>query len=107
MRPICSHSSMCADRPSTTLTVACGNCWRKAATSGAVITKVDADSDAAEKGLQAGDVVLKIGNRTVRTPADFQSGVTDAKKGGRSSVLLLVARTQGGTGFVAIDIEKS
>ncbi len=76
-------------------------------TSGAVITKVDADSDAAEKGLQAGDVVLKIGNRTVRTPADFQSGVTDAKKGGRSSVLLLVARTQGGTGFVAIDIEKS
>ena len=52
-------------------------------------------------------MVLKIGNRTVRTPADFQSGVTDAKKGGRSSVLLLVARTQGGTGFVAIDIEKS
>ncbi len=76
-------------------------------TSGAIITKVDADSDAAEKGLQAGDVVLKIGNRTVRSPADFQSGVTDAKKGGRSSVLLLVARTQGGTGFVAIDIEKS
>ena len=76
-------------------------------TSGAVITKVDTDSDAAEKGLQAGDVVLKVGNRTVRTPADFQSGVADAKKGGRSSVLLLVARTQGGTGFVAIDIEKS
>ena len=78
-----------------------------AVTSGAVITKVDTDSDAAEKGLQAGDVVLKVGNRTVRSPADFQSGVTDAKKGGRSSVLLLVARTQGGTGFVAIDIEKS
>ena len=78
-----------------------------AVTSGAVITKVDTDSDAAEKGLQAGDVVLKVGNRTVRSPADFQSGVSDAKKGGRSSVLLLVARTQGGTGFVAIDIEKS
>jgi serine protease Do len=76
-------------------------------TSGAVITKVDADSDAAEKGLQAGDVVLKVGNRTVRTPADFQAGVADAKKNGRSSVLLLVARTQGGTGFFPIDIEKS
>ena len=78
-----------------------------ALSSGAVITKVDPDSDAAEKGLQAGDVVLKIGNRTVRSPADFQSGVTDAKKGGRTSVLLLVARSQGGTSFVAIDVEKS
>lgn len=75
--------------------------------AGAVITKVDPDSDAADKGLQAGDVVLKIGNRTVRTPADFQTGVTDAKKGGRTSVLLLVARGQGGTAFVAIDVEKS
>jgi serine protease Do len=75
--------------------------------SGAVITKVDPDSDAADKGLQPGDVVLKVGNRTVRTPADFQTGVAEAKKGGRSSVLLLVQRSQGGTAFVAIDTEKS
>jgi serine protease Do len=76
-------------------------------TAGVVITKVDPDSDAADKGLQPGDVVLRIGNRTVRNPADFQSGVADAQKGGRKSVLLLVARAQGGTGFVAIDIEKT
>ncbi|HET7083640.1 MAG TPA: DegQ family serine endoprotease [Rhizomicrobium sp.] len=75
--------------------------------SGAVITKVDPDSDAADKGLQPGDVVLKVGSRIVRSPADFQTGVAEAKKGGRSSVLLLVARTQGGTGFVAIDIDKT
>ena len=75
--------------------------------SGAVITKVDPDSDAADKGLQPGDVVLKVGSRMVRTPADFQSGVAEAKKGGRSSVLLLVQRSQGGTAFVAIDTEKS
>jgi serine protease Do len=75
--------------------------------SGAIITKVDPDSDAADKGLQPGDVVLKVGNRVVHNPADFQSGVADAKKGGRSSVLLLVQRNQGGTAFVAIDVEKS
>jgi serine protease Do len=75
--------------------------------AGAVITKVDADSDAADKGLQAGDVVVKINNRTVRTPADFQAGVADAKKSGRTSVLLLVSRGQGGTAFFAIDVEKS
>ncbi len=75
--------------------------------SGAVITKVDPDSDAADKGLQPGDVVLKVGSKVVKNPADFQSGVADAKKGGRSSVLLLVQRNQGGTAFVAIDVEKS
>jgi serine protease Do len=75
--------------------------------AGAVITKVDPDSDAADKGLQPGDVVMRVGNRIVRTPADFQTGVAEAKKGGRSSVLLLVAHSQGGTGFVAIDIDKT
>lgn len=75
--------------------------------AGAVITKVDPDSDAADKGLQPGDVVVKIGARAVRNPADFQAGVAEAKKGGRSSVLLLVQRSQGGTAFVAIDIEKT
>ena len=75
--------------------------------SGAVITKVDPDSDAADKGLQPGDVVLRVGNRAVRTPTDFQNGVAEAKKGGRTSVLLLVAHSQGGTGFVAIDIDKT
>jgi serine protease Do len=75
--------------------------------AGAVITKVDPDSDAAGKGLQPGDVVLRVGNRIVRSPADFQTGVTEAKKGGRTSVLLLVAHSQGGTGFVAIDIDKT
>ncbi len=75
--------------------------------AGAVITKVDPDSDAADKGLQPGDVVLRVGNRIVRNPADFQTGVAEAKKGGRSSVLLLVAHSQGQTGFVAIDIDKT
>ena len=75
--------------------------------AGAVITKVDPDSDAADKGLQPGDVVLRVGNRLVRNPADFQTGVAEAKKGGRTSVLLLVAHSQGQTGFVAIDIDKT
>jgi serine protease Do len=75
--------------------------------NGVVITKVDPDSDAADKGLQPGDVVLKIGNRTVRSPADVQSGITEARNGGRKSVLLLVARQAGGTGFVAVDIGQT
>ncbi len=64
-----------------------------------VITKVDANSDAADKGLQPGDVVLKIGDHNVKTPQDIQSGVAEAKKGGRKSVLLLIAKSGGNTGL--------
>ena len=49
--------------------------------AGAVITKVDPDSDAADKGLQPGDVVMRVGSRIVRTPTDFQTGVAEAKEG--------------------------
>ncbi|HEY5347840.1 MAG TPA: PDZ domain-containing protein, partial [Rhizomicrobium sp.] len=74
--------------------------------NGVLITSVDPDSDAADKGLQPGDVVVRIGTRNIRSIQDFESGVTDAAKGGRKSVLLLVAG-QGGTHFVAVDIAKT
>jgi serine protease Do len=74
--------------------------------NGVVITSVDPDSDAADKGLQPGDVVLRIGERNVRSVQDFQTAVAEATKGGRKSVLLLIA-TQAGSRFVAVDIAKT
>jgi serine protease Do len=71
--------------------------------SGVVITKVDPTSDAADKGLAPGDVLMKVGTRMVKTPQDVQAGVAEAAKGGRKSVLLLVSG-QGGSRFVAVDI---
>jgi len=72
--------------------------------TGVVITRVDPDSNAAEQGLQVGDVVLKINNRDIANLADLQSGIAEARRAGRKSVLLLVARAQGQTGFVAVEI---
>jgi serine protease Do len=72
--------------------------------TGVLITKVDPASNAADQGLEPGDVVLKINNRNVANAGDVQTGVAEAKKAGRKSVLLLVARSQGQTGFVAVDI---
>ncbi|SRR5579862_1801430 len=75
-------------------------------TQGVLITKVDPDSDAADKGLQPGDVVMSVSNRNVRTPQDVQKGVSEAQTMGRKSVLLLVA-TSGGSRYVAVDIGKT
>jgi serine protease Do len=72
--------------------------------SGVVITRIDPDSNAAEQGLQVGDVVLKINNRDVTNAVDVQNGIAEARRQGRKSVLLLVARAQGQTGFVAVEI---
>ncbi len=63
--------------------------------NGVVIGAVDANSEAAEKGFRPGDVIISVGNKNVRTPADIETGIADAKKAGRESVLLLVAGDQG------------
>ncbi|HTT98355.1 MAG TPA: DegQ family serine endoprotease [Rhizomicrobium sp.] len=75
-------------------------------TQGVLITKVDPDSDAADKGLQPGDIVMSVSNKSVRTPQDIQKSIADAKGQGRKSVLLLVA-TSNGSRFVAVDIGKT
>ena len=76
------------------------------AVSGVVITKVDPSSDAADKGLQPGDVVMKVGSKVVHTPQDVKDGVAEAQKGGHKSVLLLVA-SQGASRYVPVDIGQS
>ena len=74
---------------------------------GTVITSVDPDSDAAENGLQPGDVVVRIGGQEVTGPADVENGVAAAKKSGRKSVLLLIAGADGGSRFVALKFAAS
>jgi serine protease Do len=74
--------------------------------TGVLITKVDPDSDAADKGLQPGDVVMSVSNHSVHTPQEIQKSVAEARGQGRKSVLLLVA-TSNGSRFIAVDIGKT
>ena len=74
--------------------------------SGVLITKVDPNSDAADKGIQPGDVVVSIANKSVRTPQDVKSRVAEAQAAGRSAVLVLVTG-QNGQRFVALKISKA
>ena len=62
---------------------------------GVVVTSVSPDSDAASKGLQAGDVIMSVNGKEVRTPADMRRHIDDAKEAGRTSVLMLVGGMDG------------
>jgi serine protease Do len=70
---------------------------------GMVVEKVDASSDAGQKGLRAGDVIVRAGDRPVLTAADLSAVVDAAKKSNRNAVLLGVFRS-GRTTFLPLKI---
>jgi len=68
---------------------------------GVAVINVDPTSEAAEKGLKAGDVILEVGGKPVASPAAVSEGVRDAKTKGRKAVLMQV-RSERQTRFVAL-----
>jgi serine protease Do len=71
---------------------------------GVVITGVDPDSAAADKHVQAGDVVMEINQEPVKEPADIAKKLQVLKGAGKKSALLLVANGQGEVRFVALGL---
>jgi serine protease Do len=69
--------------------------------NGVLVNEVDPNSEAAEKGFRAGDVIVSVGNRNVRMPADVEQGIAEARRANRESVLFLVAG-RGGQRYVAL-----
>jgi len=63
--------------------------------TGLVVVSVDEDSNASEKGLSPGDIIVEINQEKVRTLKEVQEQVDKAEKAGRRSVLLLVKFRQG------------
>jgi serine protease Do len=59
---------------------------------GITVQSVIPNSNAAEKGLQRGDLIVSAGTRKTDKPDDLTSVVAQALKDGRSNVLLLVER---------------
>jgi serine protease Do len=59
---------------------------------GVVIGAVDPSSDAAQKGLQRGDVILSVNYKPATSPADIAAAASAAKAAGRANVLLQVQR---------------
>jgi serine protease Do len=72
---------------------------------GLVIESVDPMSDAAAKGLQAGDIVTEVAQQPVRSVAEFSERIDAAEEGGQKSVLLLIRR-DGNPRFVALALPE-
>jgi serine protease Do len=78
---------------------------KDAVKSGVVITSVDPRSDAAEKHLQPGEVVLEINQEAIADPADAVKKIKTLKDGGKKTALLIVANGHGDTHFVALPLD--
>jgi len=71
---------------------------------GVVITRVAPGSAAAERGIQAGHVIVEVAQEAVSTPAEVQRRIDALRGQNRRSALVLVANPQGEVRFVALNI---
>ncbi len=80
---------------------------------GVVITEVDPASDAADKGLKPGDVILQVAGVNVSNPADVAEGVKKAMAGAKPTTekdtvkILMQVKSGDQTRFVALSLKKA
>jgi len=70
---------------------------------GVVVTDVMPDSPAAEKGVQAGDIILEVDTQSVTNPTDVVGLLREAEEAGKRSVLIRYLR-DGEPGFIALPL---
>jgi serine protease Do len=70
-----------------------------------VVSDVDNASDAAQKGIKSGDVILEVGGAAVKSPEDVSNAVKQAAKLGRKAVLMRI-KSAGEPRFVAVQLKK-
>jgi serine protease Do len=69
---------------------------------GVLVTGVDANSAAADKGLRPGDVIEEVNQQSVEKPGDVSDAIDGLRKQGKKTALLLVGNGAGDVRFVAL-----
>jgi len=77
----------------------------KDSVKGVLITGVDSTSDAADKNLSAGDVIVEVAQEAVANAGDVKKRIDQLKKDGKKSVLLMVSNGDGQIRFVALSVQ--
>jgi len=70
---------------------------------GVVVTEVDPNGPAAEKGIKAGDVIMNVGGTAVSTPSDVQKQLSELRQTGKRSVLMRL-KSGNETRYVALPL---
>ncbi len=73
---------------------------------GVRISKIDPDSEAAEKGLRPGDVIIEVAGQKVSEARDVERGVAQARERGRKAVLLRI-KARGEERFLALPLRSN
>lgn len=73
---------------------------------GVVVTSVDDNGPAADKGLQVGDVITSASGKTVATAKDVESAIASQRDRGYGAVLFRVQGQNGGTRLVGVPFER-
>ena len=73
--------------------------------SGVLVTEVDPDGPAAEKGINAGDRIIQVSQEDVTTPGDVAKLVKEGEGKSQKSVLFRI-ETRSGLRFVAIRMRQ-
>ncbi|MBB4953270.1 serine protease Do [Agrobacterium vitis] len=72
---------------------------------GLLITDVEKDSPADQKGLKVGEVIVEVAQEFVDTPEALMEKITKLKSDGRRSAYLMVANPRGDLRFVSVPLE--
>lgn len=74
-------------------------------TRGLVVTRVESNSIAAERRIQAGDVLQEVAQEPVNSASEVQARIDAAQKDGRRTVLLLISNAQGEVRFQPLTVK--
>jgi serine protease Do len=89
------------DMPKLGFTLAPAGQVSRTDAEGVVVTKIDPDGVASERGFKIGDVILDVGGKKVASPADVSNALNDAQKEGKRNVLMRL-KSDAATKFVAL-----
>ena len=66
-----------------------------------VITQIDPDSEAFEKGIREGDIIKRVGTEKVLTISDFERMANSSQNNG--AILILVKKPNGKSRFFTLN----